>query len=294
MKIISFDAADGPRPGLVCGENVLDLRAAGRGELPADVSGLLASETALARAAELHAASPSHSLLPRKQVDFLPPVPRPGKVVCLGLNYGDHAREGHAHVPDEPVIFSKAPTSVIGPGAPICLPEASQKVDYEVELAFVIGQKARLVPAQRAMHHVAGYTVVCDVSARDYQLEKPGGQWYLGKSFDTFCPLGPWIVTADAVTDPHDLALSCEVNGEVLQSSSTAQMIFKIPRIVEYVSRVLTLEPGDIVATGTPAGVGFARTPPRFLQPGDIIRCHIEGIGTLENPVQSSPPCSEG
>jgi 2-keto-4-pentenoate hydratase/2-oxohepta-3-ene-1,7-dioic acid hydratase in catechol pathway len=159
-------------------------------------------------------------------------------------------------------------------------------VDYEVELGFVMGRRARFVRAAEAMDYVLGYLVLNDVSARDYQFEKPAGQWYLAKSFDTFCPMGPWIVSKDEIADPHSLRLSCEVSGELLQSSDTGQMVFRIPEIVDYVSQVLTLEPGDVVGTGTPAGVGFARKPPRWLRSGDVVRCTVEGIGTLENPVR--------
>ncbi|KPK65767.1 MAG: hypothetical protein AMK73_02025 [Planctomycetes bacterium SM23_32] len=225
--------------------------------------------------------------IPLREQDLHAPIPRPGKVLCLGLNYRDHAAESGAEVPDEPVIFSKAPSSVIGPGDPIRLPETSDQVDYEVELAFVIGAPARNVHASQAMYHVAGYTVLNDVTARDYQHVRGGGQWTLAKSFDTFCPIGPWIVTPDEVPDPHDLTLECRIGGEVLQSGSTSEMIFKIPQIIEYLSAVLTLEPGDVVGTGTPPGVGFARTPQRFLQAGDLLECTVQSIGTLVNPVRA-------
>jgi len=274
--------------------SIVDLNAVSGGEVPSDMLSLLAEEGAFADVGRLLAdpssdftSADSDSVLPAQQCRLLAPVPRPGKVVCLGLNYMDHAAESGQAVPSEPVVFAKAATSVIGPGEPILLPPASRKVDYEVELAFVMGRRAHAVAASEAMEFVAGYTVLNDVSARDYQMEKPGGQWYLAKSFDTFCPLGPWIVTREEVADPHDLALRCEVSGEVLQSSSTSKMFFAIPQIIEYLSKVMTLEPGDVVATGTPAGVGFARKPPRLLRDGDIVRCTVEGVGTLENPVRA-------
>jgi 2-keto-4-pentenoate hydratase/2-oxohepta-3-ene-1,7-dioic acid hydratase in catechol pathway len=223
--------------------------------------------------------------LTRYEHDLRAPLPRPGKVLCLGLNYRDHAAESGAPVPEEPVVFAKASSSVIGPGDPIRLPSASDQVDYEAELAFVIGRPARDVAARNAMEHVAGYTVLNDVTARDYQRLRGGGQWTLAKSFDTFCPVGPWIVTRDEVEDPHALSLTCEVSGQVMQRSSTAQMIFRIPEIIQYLSAVLTLEPGDVVGTGTPAGVGCARTPPRFLRAGDVVSCTVQGVGTLTNPV---------
>lgn len=275
------------------GQTIVDLHAASGGDLPDHVLGLLGQDGAVAAARELLSAAAPEPLVPdgRAVVELtgarlLAPLPRPGKVVCLGNNYRHHAAEGGAPVPSEPIIFSKAPTSVIGLGEPIVLPEASSEVDYEVELAFVIGRAAKLVSAAEAMRYVAGYTVLNDVSARDYQREKPGGQWHLAKSFDTFCPMGPWIVTADEVHEPHNLELSCEIGGEMLQRSNTALMVFRIPEIIEYLAKVFTLEPGDVVATGTPHGVGFARTPPRFLRTGDVVRCTVAAIGTLENPVQ--------
>jgi len=295
MKLVTYDAGAGPKAGVLCGDHVLDVHAASGGGLPADMRALLAEDPDLSAVRRLVEAGVPEALrekggvvIPLDAARLKSPVMRPGKVICLGLNYRDHAAESGMPVPGEPVIFGKVSSSVIGPGEPIVLPEASKQVDYEVELAFVIG---RGVPQggmrlSDAMRHVAGYTVLNDVSARDYQRDKPGGQWHLAKSFDTFCPIGPWIVTPDEVADPHNLKLWCEVSGERLQSSSTAQMIFGVGEIVEYLSRVFTLEPGDVVATGTPPGVGFARKPQRFLRRGDVVRCTVEGVGTLENPVQ--------
>ncbi|MFW6457040.1 MAG: fumarylacetoacetate hydrolase family protein, partial [Planctomycetota bacterium] len=194
--------------------------------------------------------------------------------------------ESGAAIPEEPVVFCKASTSVIGPECSIRLPAVSGKVDYEVELAVIIGRETRKISPEDALDHVGGYTIVCDVSARDYQHEKPGGQWYLGKSFDSFCPMGPVMVTGDEIDDPHDLEIMCEVNGEVRQSSHTSQMIFDIPTTVAYLSQVFTLEPGDVVSTGTPAGVGVGQEPPAFLKKGDYVRCTVSKIGLLENPVQ--------
>ncbi len=292
MKLATYAADSDIRYGIVRGEAVVDLVAAGAGRLSGSLKEMLARENGLELVRELEercetdpAFAEQHST-PLAEVDLLAPIPRPGKVLCLGLNYRDHAAEGGMDVPEEPVVFSKAATSVIGPGATICLPRVSHKVDYEVELAFVIGRTARHVPEGRGLDHVAGYTVLNDVSARDYQLEKAGGQWMLGKSFDTFCPTGPWLVTADQVSDPHDLDLTCTVSGKMLQSSNTRQMVFTVPQIVEYLSRILTLEPGDLVATGTPPGVGFAQKPPRFLRPDDVVECTVQGIGTLSNPVE--------
>lgn len=216
-------------------------------------------------------------------VTLLAPIPRPPKFICVGLNYRDHAAEARQEIPKVPTIFNKFPNVVVGPGAPVVLPKASAKPDYEAEFAFVIGRGGRHIPAARAMEHVFGYTIVNDVSARDFQSAT--SQWLMGKTFDTFGPTGPWIVTADEIADPHALDISLEIAGEVLQSSNTRQLVFKIPELIEHLSTVVTLEPGDIVATGTPAGVGFARRPPRWLKPGEEMIVRIQGIGELRNPV---------
>lgn len=292
MKLATVKADGAECAALVAGGEALVLGRASR-DLAVPVVALLASDDLLAearrvaqRAAEDPDFAEEHSL-PFGDVELLAPVPRPGKVLCLGLNYRDHAAESGVPVPSEPVIFSKASSSVIGPGEPIRLPACSDQIDYEVELAFVIGRSAKTVAAADAMKHVAGYTVLNDVTARDYQRIRGGGQWTLAKSFDTFCPIGPWVVTAGEVADPHALRLECAVSGEKMQSSSTSQMIFTIPEIIEYLSAALTLEPGDVVGTGTPPGVGFARTPPRFLRAGDVVECTVEDVGTLVNPVEA-------
>lgn len=215
-------------------------------------------------------------------VTLLAPVPRPPKLICVGLNYRDHALESHSEIPSVPTIFNKFPNVVIGPGAPIVLPKASRKPDYEGEFAFVIGRGGRHIPAERAYEHVFGYTIVNDVSARDFQTATT--QWLMGKTFDTFAPMGPWIVTPDEIPDPHTLDISTEIGGEILQKSNTRELMFGVPRLIEYVSTAVTLEPGDVFATGTPAGVGFARRPPRWLRPGEEVIVRISGIGELRNP----------
>lgn len=222
------------------------------------------------------------------QVRLRAPVPRPGKIICIGLNYRDHAAESGLPVPKEPVIFCKYNNTVIGPGEAIILPPDSEEVDYEAELVFVIGKTARNVPAAEAMDYVAGYTVGHDVSARDYQIKRGGGQWTIGKTWETFAPMGPALVTADEGLDPHNLGIRCVLNGETLQNSSTSQFIFKIPEAIEYLTRVMTLEPGDVVFTGTPPGVGFARKPPIFLKAGDEVEIQIDGLGSLKNPVRAA------
>jgi 2-keto-4-pentenoate hydratase/2-oxohepta-3-ene-1,7-dioic acid hydratase in catechol pathway len=216
----------------------------------------------------------------------LPINNRPGKIICVGLNYHDHAIESNMAVPKSPVIFSKFPSSAIGNEDAIVLPQGSTEVDYEAELAVVIGQRASKVSAKDAMNYVQGYTCMNDVSARDFQFMD--GQWQRGKSCDTFAPLGPWVVPADKIPDPHRLRVQCRLNGSVMQDSNTEQLIFKIPELIEFISATITLEPGDIIATGTPPGVGFARKPPVFLKPGDVVEIEIEGIGVLRNPVVAS------
>jgi len=228
-------------------------------------------------------------LIPRRDAYWLAPVPRPGKVICIGLNYRDHAAESNMPIPEKPVVFSKFSTSVIAPGEAVVLPATSTQVDYEAELAVVIGRHVRNVSADRAFDYVLGYTCFNDVSARDFQFAD--GQWQRGKSCDTFAPMGPLIVTADNVPDPHKLSIKLILNGKTMQNSNTDQLIFGVPALVAFLSETITLEPGDVIATGTPPGVGFARKPPLFLQPGDEMIVDIESVGRLNNPVVAA---SEG
>lgn len=213
------------------------------------------------------------------------PVPRPGKILCIGLNYRDHAAESKMPIPEKPVVFSKFSTCVIAPGEAVVLPSTSQQVDYEAELAVVIGRRAKHVTADRAYAYVLGYTAFNDVTARDFQFGD--GQWQRGKSCDTFAPMGQSIVTADAVPDPHKLPIKLTLNGQTMQESNTDQLIFGVPALIEFISQTITLEPGDVIATGTPAGVGFARKPPVFLKPGDRMEVMIEGVDGVGNPVIS-------
>ena len=220
----------------------------------------------------------------RAEVTIGPPVPRPGKIICIGLNYRDHAEESGMPIPTSPIIFSKFSTSVIGAGEAIRVPAGSEQVDYEAELAFVVGRTAKNVKAADAMKHVFGYTNFNDVSARDFQFAD--GQWQRGKSCDTFSPMGEYVATAGEIGDPHDLSIRFRLNGKTLQDSNTGQLIFKIPELIEFLSASITLEPGDVVATGTPPGVGFARKPPVFMKAGDVAEIEIEGLGVLSNPVK--------
>ena len=222
-------------------------------------------------------------LVPSQDAYWFAPVPRPGKIICIGLNYRDHAAESKMPIPEKPVVFSKFSTAVIGPGEPVVLPSTSQQVDYEAELAVVIGRRAKNVTADRAYDYVLGYTAFNDVSARDFQFAD--GQWQRGKSCDTFAPMGQTIVTTDAIPDPHKLSIKLVLNGQTMQDSNTDQLIFGVPALIEFLSQTITLEPGDVIATGTPPGVGFARTPPVFLKPGDDMEVLIEGMGGLGNPV---------
>jgi len=211
------------------------------------------------------------------------PIPRPHKIICIGLNYRDHAEESKMAIPETPTVFSKYSSSVIGEGAAIVLPKVSTKPDYEAEFAVVIGKGGRHIAEADWRDHVFGYTVVNDVSARDFQMAT--SQWMIGKTFDTFCPMGPGIVSADEIEDPHNLNISLTINGETLQDSNTKNLIFGVPKLIAFLSSVFTLEPGDIISTGTPAGVGFARKPPRWLMPGDEVAVTVQSVGTLINPV---------
>ena len=213
------------------------------------------------------------------------PIDRPGKIVCVGLNYRDHAEEQGTELPSAPLLFAKWPNALIGPGEPIVIPRASKQVDYEAELGVVIGERVRRVSAEAALDAVRGYICLNDVSARDLQFSD--GQWTRGKSADTFCPVGPQLVPPAEVPDPQALGIRCVLNGETMQDSTTANMIFTVAEIIAYASATMTLEPGDLIATGTPAGVGVFRDPPVLLKEGDEVRIEIDGLGSLTNPVKA-------
>jgi 2-keto-4-pentenoate hydratase/2-oxohepta-3-ene-1,7-dioic acid hydratase in catechol pathway len=221
------------------------------------------------------------------ELEILAPVPNPRKIAAIGLNYEGHRLEANAEVAIEPTVFSKFASSITGPCDDIVLPSiAPRRVDYEAELAVVLAGGGRNILEADAMTHVLGYTIANDVSARDWQSKKPGGQWLLGKSFDTFLPLGPLVVTPEEIPDPHSLEISCTVSGELLQRASTSELIFKIPHLIAYLSQVSSIELGDLLLTGTPAGVGMARQPPRWLRDGDLVETTIEFIGSLQNRVR--------
>jgi acylpyruvate hydrolase len=314
MRLVTFAYRGTQRVGLLEAERIIDVNRAyaaflaQRGDpragamadalVPAEMGSLLeAGEQALTAIREA-AAYVHKSLGSRDQSDALrhdgvvfsaaevalkAPIPRPGKLILLGLNYRDHAEETGQKIPEVPTLFAKYHNSIIGPGATILIPHATEQIDYEAEFAFVIGRRGHHISRDRALDYVAGYTIINDVSARDYQFVT--SQWMVGKTFDTHCPMGPALVLKDEIADPHNLDISLSIAGEILQRSNTKQLIFKIPETVEYISQILTLEPGDVISTGTPSGVGFARKPPRWLRPGETVRVEISGLGVLENPV---------
>jgi 2,4-didehydro-3-deoxy-L-rhamnonate hydrolase len=287
MKLVTFKPQAGsPQLGVLVDDQVVNLAQASGGKLPADMrsfvelgeEGLkLARRVATKKAAKEHGA-------PLASVKLMAPITNPTKVIAIGLNYLDHIRESNAKVPSIPIMFTKYVSSIIGTGDAIRWdPNESAKVDWEVELAVVIGKKAYRVAEADAFDYVLGYTVCNDVSARDLQAER-GDQWIRGKSLDTFCPLGPCIVTKDEIADPHNLPLRTSVNGKVMQDSNTRELLFKLPHLIAYLSRGFTLNPGDVIITGTPPGVGMGMKPPVFLTHGDVVTVEIEGIGQVTNP----------
>jgi len=280
VKFVTFQkAGQNPEAGAVVGDHVVGLAGAG---CPS-IFDVLTTGAVARPGIENWIKSPTSIGFPLNSVKLLAPIPRPPKLICVGLNYRDHALESKMEIPKVPTIFSKFPSAVIAPGESIVLPKNSTQPDYEAEFAFVIGKGGRHIPAGSWQQHVFGYTIINDVSARDYQMATT--QWLMGKTFDTFAPMGPYIVSADEIPDPHALDISLTINGEVLQRSNTRELIFKIPELIAFLSSVFTLEAGDVVSTGTPAGVGVARKPQRFLRPGDDVVVRVQGIGELRNPV---------
>jgi 2-keto-4-pentenoate hydratase/2-oxohepta-3-ene-1,7-dioic acid hydratase in catechol pathway len=285
VRLCSFEHDGALRAGVVQEDGVVDLSVAAP-ELPRDVAALIAGgEAALARARA--AAEKARERLPLASLRLGPPILRPPKFLAIGLNYADHAAESGQKPPAFPIVFNKQSTCVTGPRDPVHMPRVSSALDYEGELGFVVGRRCRHVPRARAHEVIAGYLIVNDVSVRDWQLRVP--TMTMGKSFDTHGPLGPWLTTSDEVGDPHGLRLRTWVNGELRQDSSTKQLIFDCFALVEHLSTAFTLEPGDVVATGTPGGVGIAMKPPRMLRVGDVVRIEIEGLGALENEIVAEP-----
>jgi 2-keto-4-pentenoate hydratase/2-oxohepta-3-ene-1,7-dioic acid hydratase in catechol pathway len=302
MRLISYREAGRQRLGARLNGSTLDLAAsyaallAERGAadtealVPPDIVAFLAGgERSLAAAGEVLARARQDDGwgVEPASIELLPVVPTPPKIICVARNYAEHAAEARLDVLEVPNLFIRFPQSLVADGAPVLVPKVSDKVDWEAELAVVIGKPGKHIPAAAAYGHVAGYTAFNDISIRDWQLRNPPIQFGAGKNFDGSGPLGPELVTAAEIADPHDLRITLEVNGEVMQSSSTANMVFDIPTLIEHISAFTTLGPGDVIATGTPAGVGHFRDPPVYLRAGDTVRVEIEGIGVLENPVEA-------
>ena len=283
MRLVTFAGAGSTaRPGLLHQDSVIDLTSVGnyRDTLAVIANGLEAA----ADIADL--AETSGQRVPLSDVKLLAPIARPPRIFCIGLNYRDHVEESKMELPRVPTVFCKLVSAIVGPDAAIELPRLTQQADYEAELAVVIGPGGKNIAAADWSKHVFGYTILNDVSARDVQLST--SQWSLGKSFDTFAPLGPAIVSAPEIADPHRLDIRLAVNGEVLQSSNTRELIFPIPELIAYISSIAPLETGDIISTGTPAGVGLGRNPQRWLRPGDEIVIEITSLGRLRNPVRAA------
>jgi 2-keto-4-pentenoate hydratase/2-oxohepta-3-ene-1,7-dioic acid hydratase in catechol pathway len=279
MKLITYQDQRGTRIAGLRGGEIIDLHDADPA-LPSCPKALLAQgPDAIGRAERaLAAGRPVTGAVTR-----LAPVPSPEKIICIGLNYADHARETKAAIPPCPVVFNKFPTALLPHDGTVRLPRASQQVDFEAELVLVIGRGGRHIPEHEARSYIAAYTCGNDVSARDWQKDKPGGQWLSGKSFDTFAPCGPWMVTADEIPEPEKLAIQLRLNGRVMQDSNTAELIFPVDTLVSYLSQFCTLNPGDLIFTGTPGGVGMGRKPSVYLKPGDVTEVQIERIGVLRN-----------
>lgn len=277
MKLLRYGPAGAEKPGLLAQDGTIrDLS----GHL-SDLSGDALDPAALARLGDLDPAGlPEVSGEPR----LGPPVAGTGKFICIGLNYADHAAESGMDVPPEPVIFMKATSAICGPNDPIVIPRGSQKTDWEVELAVIIGKRAKYVTEAEAMSHVAGFAVTNDVSERAFQTER-AGQWTKGKSCDNFGQIGPWLVTPDEIADPQDLPMWLKVNGETMQDGSTRTMVYQVPFLIYYLSQFMTLHPGDVISTGTPPGVGMGMRPQRFLRAGDVVELGIEGLGSQRQQV---------
>lgn len=286
MRLVQFVEGGRQRVGVETkdGGNVVDL-CAGESSIPSDMKSFLEGGEEMMKKAQRVVDGGQH-VLKRADIQLKAPIHNPNKLICIGMNYVDHCLEQNVPLPTEPVIFSKFTNAITDPGAPIIYPEETQELDFEVELAFVIGKTGKKIKESEAMEYVAGYTVVHDVSARDWQLKKNSGQWLIGKTFDSFCPIGPAIVTKESISDPHKLGIHCRVNGNIMQDSNTENLVFKTEALVSFISRFITLSPGDVVITGTPPGVGCFRKPPVYLKRGDVVECEIDEIGCISNTIQ--------
>lgn len=300
MRLLSYEKNHVVHLGLLIKDKIVDVSMAYsslfKGSLPSDMLSFLdAGETALEKAKKVEQAvttsekdlqSISDLVFNMREAKVVAPIPRPRKnVICLGLNYSEHAEETRSPLPEYPIFFTKPPTSIIGPNAPVLFPKNTYRVDYEAELAFVIGKHGRNISENDAYDYIIGYSVFNDITARDFQRRH--AQWFKGKGLDTFAPMGPCIVTKDEVPNPHNLRISLKLNDTLMQNSNTQHMIFKIPTLLKYLTMDMTVEPGDIIATGTPSGVGFSRKPPIYLKPGDVMTVTVEHVGVLQNKVAS-------
>jgi 2-keto-4-pentenoate hydratase/2-oxohepta-3-ene-1,7-dioic acid hydratase in catechol pathway len=277
MRLVRFGEPGRERPGLLREDRIVDLKTV-REDIP-DIGETFFREGWLNKLADLEGGGE------KMDVRLGPPLSRPSKIICLGKNYAEHAREGGFDQPDKPLLFCKTPNTLNGPHDPIVLPRSCGQIDWEVELALVIGKTGKRIKKEDAFEYIAGVTILNDVSGREAQFSD--SQWFRGKSFDTFAPMGPAIVTLDEVGDLRDLRLTSRVNGEVMQDGHSADMIFDIPSLLEFISADITLIPGDVISTGTPSGVGIFRDPPILLKSGDVVECRIDKIGSICNPVRT-------
>jgi 2,4-diketo-3-deoxy-L-fuconate hydrolase len=281
MKLVRFGDPGREKPGVVLADKTYDTSAFG-----ADYNEQFFAGDGLQKLATFVNANAGSLPLVAADTRLGAPFMRPSKIVCIGLNYAKHAAETNAPIPKEPIIFMKSTTSLVGPNDAIIIPKDSVKTDWEVELAVVIGKKASYVKEEVAMQHVAGYCLHNDVSEREFQLER-GGTWDKGKGCDTFAPMGPWLVTADEIKDPHQLRLWLSLNGKIVQDGNTNDFVFDIPQLISYISRFMTLLPGDVISTGTPSGVGLGFNPPVYLKPGDVVELGIDGLGSSKQHVKA-------
>jgi len=282
MKLIRFGEPGKEKPG-ICTPDGKWLDCSSFGE---DWSEIFFGTDGLVRLMDWLATNKSNCPEVNTKTRLGPPITRPSKIICVGLNYSQHAKESGMELPAQPVIFMKATSSLNGPNDEIIIPKNSLKTDWEVELALVIGRRALYVDERDAMNYLAGYVLHNDVSERDFQLNH-GGQWVKGKSSDTFAPLGPWLVTSDEIEDPHNLRLWLNLNGEKMQDSNTSDLVHRLPKLISYISQYMSLLPGDVISTGTPAGVGMGLKPPRYLQPGDVVELGIDGLGSSKQHVKA-------
>jgi 2,4-didehydro-3-deoxy-L-rhamnonate hydrolase len=281
MKLIRWMNGNKPATGIILNDEYLDTSSFGE-----DYNEVFFENEGLDRLQKFVESNKNGLPKLSQDIHLASPIARPSKIVCIGLNYADHAKETNAQIPKEPIIFFKSTTALIGPNDDVVIPKNSKKTDWEVELAIVIGKKASYVEESEALNYIAGYCLHNDLSEREFQIER-GGQWVKGKSCDTFAPLGPYLATQDEITDVNNLKLWLKVNGQAMQNGNTSNFIFKVPFVVSYLSQFMTLLPGDVISTGTPAGVGLGMNPQVYLKPGDVVELGIDGLGTSKQNVKA-------